>query len=233
MCVHSRELCSSGIRRSEEQERTNIVVYDLRHKFISMSSQLPGGEKVKLVSNGGTLYLLTTKNNLIRFREKGTNAKVEVLLKKHLYQVAITIAAEEHSGVRDIMRLYRQYADYTYSKEDYENAALQYSYTIGYVPSSYVIRRFLEPTLVEHLVFYLERLRDRGMATDDHAKILLLAYIKMGNKPAILRFIYTCCNPPTPTAFSSTGSLSYIWCAPACVFPFPTAGDHPGAKKSR
>ena len=209
-----------------KSRRTNITVYDLRHKFISMSSQLPPGERVKMVSNdGGTLYLLTSKNCLIRFREKGTHAKLEVLLRKHLYPLAISIAAEEHSGVRDVMKLYRQYADHAYSKEEYENAALQYSYTIGYVPSSYVIRRFLEPTLVSHLVFYLEKLRERGMANDDHAKILLLAYVKMGDRTAILRFIYSCCNPPTATAFSAAGSLSTTAGVP---LPLPVSSDRPG-----
>lgn len=217
-----------------KSRRTNIAVYDLRHKFISMSSQLLPGERVNVVSNdGGTVYLLTTNNSLIRFREKGTSAKLEVLLRKNLFPLAITIAAEEHSGVRDIMRLYRQYADYAYNKEEYENAALQYSYTIGYVPSSYVIRRFLEPTLVAHLVFYLEKLRERGMATDDHAKILLLAYVKTGDRPAILRFIYTCCNPPTPTAFSAAGTVSTTAGVPMpSSSPLPTAGDRPGATTS-
>jgi hypothetical protein len=174
-----------------------------------MSSQLPGEERIRSVINdGGTCYILTSSHSLIRFREKDTATKLDLLVKKSLYPLAISLAAEERSSVSDIMRLYRQHADHCYAREEYESAALQYSYTIGYVPSSYVIRKFLEPTLVAHLVFYLERLQEKGLATNDHASVLLLAYAKTGDRDALKRFIYSCSNEPATTQYGAAGQLS-------------------------
>ena len=160
-----------------------------------------------MAKDGGTAYVLTTNSSLICFRERETSSKVDILVQKSLFPLAISLAAEERSAVSDIMKLYRQYADHSYDRGELENATLQYSHTIGYLPSSYVIRKFLDPTMVTHLVFYLEKLQEKGLATHDHASVLLLAYAKKADTQAIKRFIYSCSNPPAATQYPS-GQLS-------------------------
>ena len=85
-------------------------------------------------------YIVTSSWSLIRFTEKDTNAKLDVLLRKSLYPLAISLAGEESYDMADIMKLYKQYGDYLYRKGEYESSMVQYCATVGFVQSSYVIK---------------------------------------------------------------------------------------------
>ena len=71
---------------------------------------------------------------MIRFTEKSTASKLDVLLKKALYPLAISLAAEEQSDPTDIMKLYKLYADHLYDKQQFDAAVEQYCHTIGDPP---------------------------------------------------------------------------------------------------
>ncbi len=76
-----------------------------------MNSPLPAGERVLMVMHDeGVAYVVTSKWTLIRFREKDTSEKLSVLLKKSLYPLAISLAAEEQSDPAEIMNLYKVHA---------------------------------------------------------------------------------------------------------------------------
>lgn len=76
----------------EKTRRNNITIYDLRNKFISFAGQIAADERVALVTHdGGIAYILTASQLLIRYRERDTLSKIEVLLKKSLYQLAISL----------------------------------------------------------------------------------------------------------------------------------------------
>lgn len=75
-----------------------------------------------------------------RYRERDTASKVDVLLKKSLYPLAISLATEEQSDISEIMKLFKLYGDHLYKKGDFDGAMNQYLSTIGYLQSSYVIR---------------------------------------------------------------------------------------------
>ena len=83
--------------------RVLVTIYDLRNKFISMSHLLAPGDNIKMVlHDGGVAYVVTTAGTLIRFREKDTLCKVDVLLKKSLHALAISLAAEEQAPVAEV-----------------------------------------------------------------------------------------------------------------------------------
>ena len=85
-------------------------------------------------------YVITSSWSLLRFTEKDTNNKLEVLLRKSLFPLAITLAGEEQQDVADIMKLYKLYGDHLYKRGEYDNAMTQYCATIGYVQPSYIIK---------------------------------------------------------------------------------------------
>eukprot|EP00605_Chrysophyceae_sp_TOSAG23-4_P001966 GSChrysophyteH1.ASY1.ANO1.2177.1 assembled CDS len=189
--------------------KTSITIYDLRNKFISMHSQLPAGERILSVLNdGGAAYIITSSYTLLRFREKDTQAKLDVLLRKALYPLAISLAAEEQCEVTEIMKLYRAYGDHLYKKEEFESSVQQYCHTIGFLPPSYVIRRFLDPHRVVHLVQYLEKLQERGLANNDHAVLLLTCYTKMEQLDKVVRYIHTFPSENATKDWSSSLSLT-------------------------
>lgn len=65
---------------------------------------------------------------------------VQVVLRRSLYPLAISLAAEEQMEVSDVMKLYKQYGDYLFKKLDYSGAMEQYCLTIGFLQPSYVIK---------------------------------------------------------------------------------------------
>ena len=189
--------------------RTGVTIYDLRNKFISMYSQLPQGEKVSMVlHDGGTAYIVTSSFTLLRFREKDTQAKLDVLLRKTLFPLAISLAAEEQCEAAEIVKLYRTYGDHLYKKGDFDGSVQQYCHTIGSLQPSYVVRRFLDPHRVVNLVTYLEKLQDRGLATNDHAVLLLTCYVRLERLDKVQRFVYTCNNAPRPSQYSPSTALA-------------------------
>ena len=90
----------------EKAHRVLVTIYDLRNKFISMSHLLAPGDSVKtVVHDGGIAYAITTAGALIRFREKDTLSKIDVLLKKSLHALAISLAAEEQAPLSEVSEI--------------------------------------------------------------------------------------------------------------------------------
>lgn len=147
---------------------------------------------------------------MIRFREKDTLSKVDVLLKKSLHALAISLAAEEQAPVMEVlfkffavasillfvmsflfqvMKLYKLYGDHLFRRNDFEAAVAQYSHTIGFVPASYVIRRFLDSQRIGYLTSYLETLHSKGFASKDLTTLLLTCYTKTRDVDRLDAFI--------------------------------------------
>jgi hypothetical protein len=91
-----------------------VNIYDLKNKILCGTSKkyhLPMSDRVLFaMSDGGVVYLLTTSGQIVRFREKDTHRKLDVLLTQSsppLYSLAIVLAAEEQLEPAEIMKLYK------------------------------------------------------------------------------------------------------------------------------
>jgi hypothetical protein len=82
----------------KKANRTSVIIYDLRNKHICLSTILPIGEDVvRVLRDGAIAYVFTSAGTLIRFVEKSTASKIDILLtnkKGPLYPTAIILAAE-------------------------------------------------------------------------------------------------------------------------------------------
>lgn len=87
------------------------------------------------------------------------------------------------------MKLYKQYGDHLFRRGDHEAAVQQYCHTIGFVPASYVIRRFLDSQRIGHLTSYLETLHSKGFASKDLTTLLLTCYTKTRDVDRLDAFI--------------------------------------------
>ena len=87
------------------------------------------------------------------------------------------------------MKLYKTYGDHLFRRGDFEGAVNQYSHTIGFVPASYVIRRFLDSQRIGHLTSYLEKLHSKGFASKDLTTLLLTCYTKTRDVERLDAFI--------------------------------------------
>mmetsp|Transcript_12125 Transcript_12125/g.15869 ORF Transcript_12125/g.15869 Transcript_12125/m.15869 type:complete len:945 (+) Transcript_12125:71-2905(+) len=187
-CLGGYVLVASLDTRSE---RTAINVYDLYNKFVAFHLLLPLGQGVEKVScSSSTAYVVTSAGAFLRLREKDTSSKLDLLFRKNLYPIAISLAYSSSYDVNAIMDIYRMYGDHLYKKCDFDAAMAQYCHTIGYLEPSYVIRRFLDAQRINNLTIYLEKLHDLGYGTADHTTLLLNCYTKLKEVEKLDRFIH-------------------------------------------
>ncbi len=107
-------VATAAAGESGKPRKPNVNIYDLKNKIICGTTkkyQLPVGEKIVFaLHDGGCVYLVTSSWSLVRFREKDTSRKLEMLLeisKPPLYSLAIMVAAEEQVETAEIMKLYK------------------------------------------------------------------------------------------------------------------------------
>ncbi|CAN0112410.1 unnamed protein product, partial [Ectocarpus fasciculatus] len=127
----------------------------------------------------GLAFILTNRNSLLRLRERDTSSKLELLFRKNLYPMAISLAYASDHDVSEILGIYRMHGDHLYKKGDFEGAMQQFQCTIGQLDPSYVIRRFLDAQRIGLLTSYLEALHDAGQASSEHTTLLLNCHTKL------------------------------------------------------
>ncbi|PRP76946.1 hypothetical protein PROFUN_06224 [Planoprotostelium fungivorum] len=166
-----------------------VKVYDLKNRFIAGSFEHKFQNITHVVSEWGSIFILTNENKLFQLDEKDTQTKLETLFKKNLYSVAINLARSQGYDMASIVDIYRRYGDYLYSKGDYDGAIGQYILTIGNLEPSYVIRKFLDAQRIHNLTSYLQSLHEKGLANADHTTLLFNCYTKLKDEKKLDEFI--------------------------------------------
>lgn len=134
---------------------------------------------LNVVSEWGSLFIVTVEGKIHQLLEKDTQSKLAILFKKNFYDVAIKIAKNQHYDFDGLVDIFRQYGDHLYTKGDHAGAIEQYVKTIGTLEPSYVIRKFLDAQKIHHLTAYLQSLHRKGLASEDHTTLLLNCYTKL------------------------------------------------------
>ena len=168
----------------------SVTIYDLRSKFIALQFQVPPrlGEsgvsrtdKVEFIARQWDRVIIVTASRQVwELIEMDIELKLENLYRKHLYELAISLANSSNYDHGDIARIFCRYGDHLCTKGDYDNAITQYIRTIGHIEPSYVIRRFLDGPAqrIKNLTKYLEELH-KSVANADHTTLLLNCYTKL------------------------------------------------------
>lgn len=115
VCSAGRYILVAHLDEKSSSKRTAVNIYDLRNKIICSTSKkyyLPIGEKIMVcLSDNDTTYIISSPSRtLIRFKEKDTRRKLDVLLNNSdppLYSLAILLAAEEQLEPSEMMKLYK------------------------------------------------------------------------------------------------------------------------------
>ncbi|KAJ3107659.1 Vacuolar protein sorting-associated protein 11 [Phlyctochytrium planicorne] len=165
-----------------------------------------------VTSEWGELFVITTDNKMYRLDEKDLSTKLSILFQKNLYNLAIllvtpsppnlpfledskTVSAASTTSASDtydhstLIEVHKRYADYLYSKNDFDGATTQYMHTIGSLEPSYVIRKFLDAQRIHNLTGYLQGLHDKGLANEDHTTLLINCYTKQKDMARLDVFI--------------------------------------------
>ena len=185
---HCLVVVSEGVKEVGAAVKDQLTLYDLKNKFIAF--QVKSDPIINLLPAFASLYTLTQPQPaasassssssssppayaLQHYVEKDLSSKMDVLFKKNLYPIAISLALSSSSDASLIVDIYQQYGDHAYAKCDYDQAITQYCETIGYTEPSYVIRKFLDAQRIHNLTKYLQTLHEKGRANSDHTTLLL------------------------------------------------------------
>ncbi|KAH3841675.1 vacuolar protein sorting-associated protein 11 homolog [Dreissena polymorpha] len=177
------------IRAGQPIEQHMVTVYDIQNKFIAYSAPYP--EVIDIISEWGSLYILTGDRKLFLLLEKDTQTKLEMLFKKNNYTLAISLAKSQQYDQEGLVDIFTQYGDHLYFKGDHDGAIDQYIKTIGKLEASYVIRKFLDAQRIHNLTKYLQALHTAKMATEEHTTLLLNCYTKLKDVSKLDEFIMT------------------------------------------
>ncbi|KAJ4493796.1 hypothetical protein C8J55DRAFT_499827 [Lentinula edodes] len=176
----------------DTSEISKVTVFDHANKFVAYSGTFSQGVREIFSAPWGDLYILGNNGELTHLIEKPTSAKLDMLYKRSLYGLALSLAKTQNLDDSHVADIHRQYGDHLYSsKNDYDGAMTQYVKTLGWVQPSYVIRKFLDAQRIHNLVTYLQELHTQGLANSDHTTLLLNTYTKLKDVSRLDSFIKT------------------------------------------
>ena len=142
---------------------TTIQIYDKNNNFLLYSNNT----KRKILSVCCTqefIYIFfeesQNKKYIVKIKEKENKIKFEIFYSKNEYDLAADYAMKIKCHPSKLAEISRRYAEYEYSKGNYEIAIKQYIKTINYLEPNTVIEKFLEKNKLDYLILYLEALQN-------------------------------------------------------------------------
>ena len=136
------------------------------------------------------------RNSILKLEEKENKDKFEIFYSKNQYEIALSYAEKSGFEKKKISEITKKYAEYEYSKGDFESSIIQYIKTINYLDPSLVIQKFLEKSKLDYLIQYLEALekneefQSKGEAdTKNYTTLLLNCYIMQEKIPKLKEFM--------------------------------------------
>ncbi|WVW84968.1 hypothetical protein I302_107004 [Kwoniella bestiolae CBS 10118] len=169
---------------------SKVTIFDLQNKLVSYSGTYRDGVREVFCQWGG-IFVYGGNSKLTRLTEHSTSAKLDVLYRRNLYTLAISLARSQGMGESGVADIHRRYGDYLYTKGDFDGAMGQFVKTLGNLQPSYVIRKFLDAQRIHNLTTYLQELHSRGLANPDHTTLLLNCYTKTSDRARLDSFIKT------------------------------------------
>lgn len=175
------------VYEGNKDERVHLTIYDIKNKFIAYSSTFD--PVINIVSEWNSIFVLTSKKKVYQLSEKDRQTKMEMLFRKNLYTIALSLANTQDLDRSYVTDIHQMYGDHLYSKGDYEGAIEQYLETINFIEPSYVIRKFLDSQRINNLTRYLQVLHEKECATIEHTTLLLNCYTKLKDDEKLDQFI--------------------------------------------
>ena len=184
-----RSTISNIISRAPDAvEQSKISILDVENKFIVHSGSVTGGVK-EVFSSWGNLYLITTDGEINELTEKDMTTKLDILYSRNLHQLAIQFAESANLPPKQTNGIVAKYADYLFSRGEYDAAIQQYLRALDSINPSEVIRKYLDVQRIANLVQILEELHAQKRANSDHTTLLLNCYARLKDVDQLERFI--------------------------------------------
>lgn len=197
----ARRQVQTGTSNGSGVDMAKVTIFDLESKFISFTGSFRHGIRA-VFAQWGDIYVYEGNGDITKLAEHSTSAKLDILYKRNLYTMALSLARSQAVAPATIADIHRLYGDYLYGKGDFDGAMSQFVKTLGYVQPSYVIRKvsadsgssndqFLDAQRINNLTTFLQELHSRGLANPDHTTLLLNCYTKTSDRARLDSFIKT------------------------------------------
>ena len=142
------------------ETESSLQIYDKRYQYFVY--YYVGPKKITGVCFDEENYIYIfieeaqNKKRIVKLKEKTNQEKFQIFFEKKFYVDAALYA--ENCGIEKykIFEIYKQKADYEYSKGDFASSINEYIKTINYYKPSNVIQKFLEKSKLDFLIKYLE-----------------------------------------------------------------------------
>lgn len=167
-----------------------VIIIDLVNKYVVFNQTIKSSV-TDVFELWNDLYLLTSDGVLIELHELSTHQKVESVIKRELFPIAIKLANEDSKDFSEveILNFYKSYGDHLYEKDQFKDSIEQYIKCIMLKKTSEVIAKFKESSKIPFLVTYLEKMLDLKVANSDHVTLLLSCYCKLKQQDKISSFV--------------------------------------------
>ena len=182
------------------ETESSLQIYDRRYQYFVLF--YVGPKKITGVCFDKDEYIYIfieeaqNKKRILKLKEKTNQEKFKIFFEKKFFVDALMYA--ENCGIDKykIYEIYKQKADYEYSKGDFASAINEYIKTINYYKPSYVIEKFLEKSKLDFLIKYLEvivnnvdiKIRD-AEEYKNYTTLLLNCYIMQNDIDKLKNFI--------------------------------------------
>ena len=178
---------------------SEIQIYDKLNKFF-ICNICEKKNIIGICCDNDFIYILyensENRKSILKLKEKENKDKFEIFYSKNLYETALLYAENSGFEKKKISDITKKYAEYEYSKGDFEKSIIQYIKTINYLEPSLVIQKFLEKSKLDYLIQYLEALEKNQQfqsAGEENTKIyptlLLNCYIMQEKIPKLQEFM--------------------------------------------
>ena len=178
---------------------STIQIYDKVNNFLLYNYN----SKKKIISvccdyNYIYVFFEETPNlkYIVKIKEKENKKKFEIFYSKNQFDIAMEYAKRIKCEESKLAEISRRYAEYEYSKGEYEQSIKQYIKTINYLEPNVVIQKFLEKAKLDYLIQYLEAIEEneefhkkRVKNINDYANLLFNCYIMQEKTTKLLEFI--------------------------------------------
>ena len=142
------------------ETESSLQIYDKRYQYFVY--YYVGPKKITGVCFDKENYIYIfieeaqNKKIIVKLKQKTNQEKFQIFFEKKFYVDAALYA--ENCGIEKykIFEIYKQKADYEYSKGDFASSINEYIKTINYYKPSNVIQKFLEKSKLDFLIKYLE-----------------------------------------------------------------------------
>ena len=181
------------------EKASEIQIYDKLNKFFVCNIADPK-KILGICCNEEFIYILYEntegKKTILKLKEKENKDKFAIFYSKNQFETAYSYAENAGFDKQKLSEITKKYAEFEYSKGDYENSINQYIKTINYLDPSLVIQKFLEKSKLDYLIIYLEALEKNSQFqssdeanTKNYTTLLLNCYIMQEKIPKLKDFM--------------------------------------------